>query len=127
MPLRLGRHASREITRIRLVLAPPRSPGRGLVFFALLAAALSVAAISHSLQGGEPPWHAAPPLQLAMSSAAPDTSKQLEKQLEQAKLTLSMSEARGQELERQIDTLNQRLRETQDELTFFRKARGSKH
>jgi flagellar motility protein MotE (MotC chaperone) len=127
MPLRLGRHASREITRMRLVLSPPRNPGRGLVFFGLLAAALAVAAISHSLQGGEPPWRAAAPLQLAMSSAAPDGSKQLEKQLEQTKLTLSMSEARGQELERQIDTLNQRLRETQDELTFFRKARGTKH
>ena len=30
-------------------------------------------------------------------------------------------------LERQIDSLNQRLREAQDELTFFRKARGSRH
>jgi len=112
---------------MRLVLSPPRSPGRGLVFFALFAAALSVAAISHSLQISEPPWRAAPSVQLALSTAAPDTSNQLEKQLEQTKLSLSMSEARGQELERQVDALNQRLRETQDELTFFRKARGTKH
>jgi septal ring factor EnvC (AmiA/AmiB activator) len=127
MPLRLGGHASREITRMRLVLSPPRSPGRGLVLFALFAAALSVAAISHSLQISEPPWRTAPAVQLALSAAAPDTSNQLEKQLEQTKLSLSMSEARGQELERQVDALNQRLRETQDELTFFRKARGTKH
>jgi septal ring factor EnvC (AmiA/AmiB activator) len=127
MPLRLGGHASREITRMRLVLSPPRSPGRGLVFFALFAAALSVAAISHSLQISEPPWRTAPAVQLALSAAAPDPSNQLEKQLEQTKLSLSMSEARGQELERQVDALNQRLRETQDELTFFRKARGTKH
>jgi len=42
-------------------------------------------------------------------------------------LLLRVSEARSQELERQIDALNQRLRECQEELTFFRKARDGKH
>jgi flagellar biosynthesis chaperone FliJ len=37
-----------------------------------------------------------------------------------------LSEARSHELERQIDTLNQRLTESQDELAFFRKAREGK-
>ena len=127
MPFRLRRHASREITRIRLVLSPRRSQGRGLVFLALFAATLSVAATSHYLQGSELPWRSAALPVPSLAAAAPDATKPLEKELEQVKLTLSMSEARGQEHERQIDTLNQRLRETQDELTFFRKARGTKH
>jgi len=45
----------------------------------------------------------------------------------EAKMALGLSEARSHELERQIDTLNQRLRECQDELTFFRKAGERKH
>ena len=127
MPFRLRRHASREITRIRLVLSPRRSQGRGLVFLALFAATLSVAAASHYLQGNELPWRAVSTPLPTRVAAAPDATRPLEKELEQTRLTLSVSEARGQELERQIDTLNQRLRETQDELTFFRKARGTKH
>jgi hypothetical protein len=41
---------------------------------------------------------------------------------------LRVADARGEELEKQIDALNQKLTESQDELTFFRKAReGKKH
>jgi hypothetical protein len=41
---------------------------------------------------------------------------------------LRLADARSHELERQIDALNQKLTESQDELTFFRKAReGKKH
>ena len=41
---------------------------------------------------------------------------------------LRVADARSQELERQIDALNHKLTEAQDELTFFRKAReGRKH
>ena len=41
---------------------------------------------------------------------------------------LRIADARSQELEKQIDELNQKLTESQDELTFFRKAReGKKH
>ena len=41
---------------------------------------------------------------------------------------LRIADARSQELEKQIDELNQKLNESQDELTFFRKAReGKKH
>jgi hypothetical protein len=42
-------------------------------------------------------------------------------------LALRLADARGQELEHQIDALNQRLRESTEELTFFRKAREGKH
>ncbi len=52
----------------------------------------------------------------------------LRQQLDQARMGLRVAEARGQELEKQIDALNQKLTESQDELTFFRKAReGKKH
>jgi hypothetical protein len=39
---------------------------------------------------------------------------------------LRISDARSKELERQVDALNQRLRECSDELSFFRKARDGK-
>jgi len=53
--------------------------------------------------------------------------QQLAQQLEQSRMTQRMSESRSQELERQIATLVQQLRESQEELTFFRKARDGKH
>ena len=89
---------------------------------------MSIAATTHLVPGIELPF-VAPVSSVAAGpvvAAAPDTSKALEKRLEQARLTLSISEARGQELERQVDALNQRLREAQDELTFFRKTREGK-
>ena len=53
---------------------------------------------------------------------------QLRQQAEQARMGLRIADARSQELEKQIDALNQKLTESQDELTFFRKAReGKKH
>ena len=70
----------------------------------------------------------APGVAMTMT-AAPDmgASRVVQQKLEQSLLALKVSEARGQELERQIETLDQRLREYQDELTFFRKARERKH
>ena len=129
MSLRLRRKATRELTRIRLVLSPRRLHGGWFAFSALLAATVSIAATPHLVPGLELPFAAPSPSAAAapvVAVAAPDNSKALEKRLEQARLTLSISEARGQELERQIDALNQRLRETQDELTFFRKTREGK-
>jgi hypothetical protein len=128
MSLRLRRKATRELTRIRLVLSPRRLHGGWFAFSALLAATVSIAATTHLVPGIELPF-VAPVSSVAAGpvvAAAPDTSKALEKRLEQARLTLSLSEARGQELERQVDALNQRLREAQDELTFFRKTREGK-
>ena len=84
------------------------------------------AATTPCVPGAELPFGVANAVVTPLAAAAPDNSQQLEKRLEQARLTLSVSEARGQELERQIDALNQRLRETQDELTFFRKTREGK-
>ena len=128
MSLRLRRKATRELTRIRLVLSPRRLHGGWFAFSALLAATVSIAATTHLVPGIELPFVApvSPAAAGPVVAAEPDTSKALEKRLEQARLTLSISEARGQELERQVDALNQRLREAQDELTFFRKTREGK-
>ena len=60
------------------------------------------------------------------ATAAQD-QRQLQQQLEQNRQTLRVSEAHSQELERQIATLIQQLRECQEDLTFFRKTRDSKH
>ncbi|MCX9156213.1 hypothetical protein OPU71_08775 [Niveibacterium sp. 24ML] len=50
----------------------------------------------------------------------------LNKALNESQLQARMTEARAKELERQVDGLNQRLREMEDELAFFRKAQDSK-
>jgi len=56
----------------------------------------------------------------------PQQPQQPEQVQEQSRLLLRVSEARSQELERQIGALNQGLRECQEEVTFFRKARDGK-
>lgn len=50
----------------------------------------------------------------------------LSKALNDSQLQARMTDARAKELERQVDGLNQRLREMEDELAFFRKAQDSK-
>ena len=69
------------------------------------------------------------PAVVVRAPAAPSAELvQLRQQLEQARMGLRVADARSQELEKQIDALNQKLTESQDELTFFRKAReGKKH
>ena len=47
----------------------------------------------------------------------------LRRELAEARLAMQLSEARSAELERQIDALNQKLAESQEQLTFVRKAR----
>ena len=51
----------------------------------------------------------------------------LRHEVDQTRLALRLATARSEELERQVDALNQRLREATEELTFFRKAREARH
>ena len=51
----------------------------------------------------------------------------LRDQIEQGQQSAAPLQGAGAELERQIDTLNQQLAETQEQLTFFRKAREGRH
>jgi uncharacterized protein HemX len=111
-----GRIATHRLTHAGLVLSPQRA-GRG--WLAALGLVLALAAAG---AGGYAAGRLQPQDVQRLGHALRD-NQGLQQALEQARLALRMSEARSQELERQIDALNQRLRECQDELTFFRKAR----
>jgi len=98
------------------VLSPGIGRGAWLVWCALIVAALLAGIV-----GGRFAWtDRGAPLQNEAALARLHTAQQA---LEQSRLQLRASEARSQELERQIDALNQRLRECLEELTFFRNAR----
>lgn len=120
MPTRLWRSASRDLARARLVLAPGGAR-RGwiawgvLVMLALLAGAGASHLVWRERFAG---WQ--------QQSVALKDLQQLQQGLEQSRLLLRLSDARSRELERQIDALNQRLRESQEELTFFRKTRDTR-
>ncbi|HEY3633929.1 MAG TPA: hypothetical protein VGK95_02655 [Caldimonas sp.] len=124
MPTGFGSNATSDLTRVGLTLAlPPRRARRIVLAIAIVAAALAAGALAGELLRER----AAP---VVVRAAAPPTGElqQLRQQLEQAQMGLRVAEARDQELERQIDALNQKLTESQDELTFFRQAReGRKH
>ena len=113
----LGRNATQELTRIGIVLSPRRVRRMWMARSALFVALLSIGAAASFVywnrdQGADP----------RLAQALQD-GQAMRSELEQSRLKLRMAEAHSQELERQIDSLNQRLRETQEQLTFFRKAR----
>ncbi len=119
-----GRAATHDLTRIGLTLAPP--PRRGRRFVAALA--LVASAFAAGFVAGELLREPSAPVVVRVPATATAELGQLRQQLEQARLGLRVAEARGDELERQVDSLNQKLTESQDELTFFRKAReGRRH
>ena len=119
-----GQQATRDLTRVGLTLAPRRRSGRG----ALIAAVLVAVAFASGLATGELLRESAPAVVVRTPAAPTAELVQLRQQLEQARMGLRIADARSQELEKQIDALNQKLTESQDELTFFRKAReGKKH
>jgi uncharacterized protein HemX len=110
-----------DLARARLVLSSGHG-GRGwIVWCALLVVALLAGA------AGSHVWWSQRYAELQRQSVAPQDLQQLRQALEQSRLTQRVSDGRSQELERQIDALNQRLRECQEEVTFFRKAREAKH
>jgi hypothetical protein len=118
-----GRGATRDLTRVGLTLAPKRASAPRWLAALLLAGAAFAAGLGASELLREDP---AP---VVVRAPAPSAELgPLRQQLEQARMALRVSDARSQELERQIDALNQKLTGAQDELTFFRKAReGRKH
>jgi len=113
-----ARATPNPLTRIRLVLSPGAA-WRGRVGWGVVV----VVALLAGAAAGHFAWiddvRPAPPDSHAVSQQL----KTLQQALEQTRLQLRASEARSQELERQIDGFNQRLRESQDELAFFRNAR----
>ena len=124
MSIGFGHPATRDLTRIGLALAPRRRSGRG----AFVATLLVAAAFAAGLGTGELLRERVPAVVVRAPAAPTAELVQLRQQLEQARMGLRIADARSQELEKQIDALNQKLTESQDELTFFRKAReGKKH
>ncbi len=119
MPTGFRRTASQRLSGTALVVAPRRA-GRG----ALGGAALALALVSGAAGGWL--WRES---RIAPDPVPPASSTEVRSQLdriEQGRLALRLSEARGRELERQIDALNQQLAESQEQLAFFRKAREGK-
>jgi hypothetical protein len=122
MAIGFGRTPSHDVTRLGLRLAPRQARGRWLVALALLALMLaSGVGIGWLLHERTLPVVAAPPPGPSLET------RQLRQQLEEARMGARLADARSHELERQIDALNQKLTESQDELTFIRKAREGKH
>ncbi len=120
MSIRPWRAASADLARIKLVLSQGRA-GRGwivwcgLVIVALLAGAAGTDLYWRQRLGT-----------LQQQAAAVKDQQLLMQGLEQSRLQMRVSDARSQELERQIGTLNRQLRECQEEVTFFRKTGSGK-
>lgn len=111
-----ARSASRQLTRMPLVLAPlqqraGRHTGAALALLAMLAGAAG----GHTYAMREP-------ASATPAAALPDRLAPLQRELEASRMSLRVAESRSQELERQIDALNERLREGREELTFLRGA-----
>ena len=105
---------------MRLVLAPGRGR-RGRVGWSVLVILAGLAGAA----ADEIVWRERSAQWQQQSTSLPQ-AQQLRQGLENAGLQLRVSDARSRELEHQIDTLNQRLRESQEELTFFRKTSDSR-
>jgi hypothetical protein len=122
MSFGFGGTATRDLTHVGITLARQRRRGRWLLAPALLVLALTLG----TAMGYLLPERAAPRVVAAPAVADPALPL-LRRQLAEAQMALQLSEARSHELERQIDALNQKLAESQEQLTFIRKAREGRH
>ncbi len=120
--------ATERLTRNLLVLAPARGPAGWRTPLLALALVAALAVASHVHREALPWLDGASPAASPADKGAPVATdlRPLQQQLEQAEMALQVARAQSRELERQIDVLNLRLRETQEELAFFRKARDTK-
>ena len=123
MPNPLGRGATQNLTRIGLVLSHQRARRDWLARCVCVVGCLAVGAVGGYFYAGQRLGD----VQQQSAASLEQQRQQLAQQLEQSRMTQRVSESRSQELERQIAALVQQLRESQEELTFFRKARDGKH
>ena len=117
MSIGFGRTASQQLSHVGLVVAPRRRAGRRWIGAGVVAAALA------SGVGAGYLWRESAILPPA---ASPVEVRALRDEVEQGRMALRLAQARSAELEHQIDTLNQQLAESQEQLTFFRKSREGK-
>ena len=119
MAIGFGHTATQRLSHVGLVVAP-RHASRWW-----LRVAVAALVLSSGVTGG---WlwreRSIPPPEAA--AASPAEVRALRDEAEQGRLALRLSEARGRELEHQVNTLNQQLAETQEQLTFFKKAHEGK-
>ena len=111
------RAALRRFRAVDCVIAPRPRPLRQAALLLAAAAAVAAAAWLHgwrTAQGGLDPGSTA------------DPAAALRQQLGEVDAQLKMEQSRGQELERQIDALNKRLVEAQEQITFLRRARDER-
>jgi len=109
---------TRELTHVGITLERQRRRGRWLLAPVLVMGALALgAAVGYAAHERATPVVVAGP-----AVPAPELAP-LRRELAEARLAMQLSEARSAELERQIDALNQKLAESQEQLTFVRKAR----
>lgn len=120
MAIGFGRTASQRLSHVGLVVAPRRRASRWW-----LRAAVAAGVLGFGIGAGYL-WRESttPPPQAP--AASPAEVRALRDQLDQSRLAQRLSQARSRELERQIDTLNQQLAESQEQLAFFRKARDGR-
>ncbi|MDQ2736376.1 MAG: hypothetical protein M3Y55_15615 [Pseudomonadota bacterium] len=122
MAIGFSRTATHDLSHVGLALAPRRGGPAWLVRTLVVVAIFGIGVwLGQALPGRNVP---AP---VPVPDVAASQARALRVELEQARLAQRLSDARSQELERQIDALNQRLSEAHDELTFFRKAHEGKH
>jgi septal ring factor EnvC (AmiA/AmiB activator) len=122
MPFRFGRTPTRDLTHVAITLGRQRWRGRWLLVPMLVALALAFGAgVGYLLH------ERLAPVVVALPVAPSPELPQLRRQLAEAQMGLQLSDARSHELERQIDALNQKLSEAQEQLTFVRKAREGRH
>ena len=119
MAIGFQRTASQRLSHVGLVVAPRRR-SRGWI------GAAGVVVVLASGIGAGWAWRESAIVPAPAPAASPAEVRALRDEVAQSRLALRLSEARSRELERQIDTLNQQLAETQEQLTFFRKAREGK-
>lgn len=105
------------VTTRALVLALPRPRYRAWARWALVCALVAAGAGVGYLHG----WQASP-----AAAPADDSSLPLRRQLDNTLMSLRLTQAHGEELERQLDTLQQRLQAAQEEASFLRQARDTR-
>lgn len=121
MAIGFGRTATQQLSHVGLTVVPRRRASRWWLRAAVVAVVLASGVAAgylfreHAIAPPPPP------------AASPAEVRALRDQLEQSRLAMRLSQARSRELERQIDTLNQKLTESQEQLTFFRKTREGRH
>lgn len=120
MTIGFARTASQRLSHVGLVVAPRRRAGRRWIGAAAAAIVLAAGI------GAGWAWRESAIVPTPAPAATAAEVRSLRDQAEQGRLALRLSQARSRELEHQIDSLNQQLAESQEQLAFFRKSRESR-